>query len=75
MWVAIKVLFGYYLSNFQTGGEIYGTYALLIVIVLWIYYTEAVFIIGAETGKLFDYRLKERIAVRHVKPESRPSIE
>jgi len=75
LWVAMKVLFGYYLSNFQTWGKIYGAYALLIVIAFWIYYTAAVFIIGAEIAKLFDERLKEKIAAKQPKPESLPSIE
>jgi membrane protein len=75
LWVGMKILFGYYLANFQTWGKIYGTYALLIVIAFWIYYTAAVFIIGGEIAKLFDDRLKERIAAKHAKPESLPSIE
>lgn len=74
LWVGMKILFGYYLANFQTWGKIYGAYALLIVIAFWIYYTAAVFIIGAEIAKLFDERLKERIAAKHAKPESLPSI-
>lgn len=63
-WVGMKTLFGYYLANFQTWGKIYGTYALVIVIAFWIYYTAAVFIIGAEIGKLFDERLREKLAQR-----------
>ena len=74
-WVGMKVLFGYYLANFQTWGRIYGAYALVIVIAFWIYYTAAVFIIGAEIGKLFDERLKEKIAAKHAKPQSLPPIE
>lgn len=64
LWVTAKTAFGYYLSHFQTWGKIYGTYALLVVIAFWIYYTAAVFIIGAEIGKLFDERLKERILLK-----------
>jgi membrane protein len=56
LWVAAKTAFGYYISHFQTWGKIYGTYALLVVIAFWIYYTAAVFIIGAEIGKLYDER-------------------
>ncbi|BDQ04303.1 YihY/virulence factor BrkB family protein [Ignavibacterium sp.] len=56
LWVGAKTAFGYYISHFQTWGKIYGTYALLVVIAFWIYYTAAVFIIGAEIGKLFDER-------------------
>ena len=73
-WVGMKVLFGYYLSHFQTWGRIYGAYTLVIVIAFWIYYTAAVFILGAEIGKLFDERLKERIASKHAQPENLPPI-
>lgn len=65
-WVGMKILFGYYLSNFGTWGRIYGAYALLVVIAFWIYYTAAVFIIGAEIGKLFDERLNEKINLKKI---------
>ena len=75
LWVGAKTAFGYYLSNFQTWGKIYGAYALIIVIAFWIYFTAAIFIIGAEIGKLFDERLRERIAAKHAQPEYLPPIE
>lgn len=62
LWVGMKILFGYYLSNFGTWGKIYGAYALVVVIAFWIYYTAAVFIIGGEIGKLFDERLTDRLS-------------
>ena len=60
-WVAAKILFGMYLSNFTTFSRIYGAYALGIVVAFWIYYTAAVFMLGAEIGKLFDERITLRI--------------
>jgi len=60
-WVGAKILFGIYLSNFTTFSRIYGAYALGIVVAFWIYYTAAVFILGAEIGKLFDERVNEKI--------------
>jgi len=63
-WVAAKILFGIYLSKFTTFSRIYGAYALGIVIAFWIYYSAAVFILGAEIAKLFDERLNERIKRR-----------
>lgn len=75
LWNGMKIIFGYYLANYQTWGQIYGAYALVIVIAFWIYYTAAVFIIGAEIGKLFDERLKERIAAIHTAPENLPPLE
>jgi membrane protein len=63
-WVGAKVLFGIYLSNFTTFSRIYGAYALGIVVAFWIYYSAAVFILGAEIGKLFDERLNAKIEKR-----------
>ena len=60
-WVGAKILFGIYLSNFTTFSKIYGAYALGIVVAFWIYYTAAVFILGAEIGKLFDERISLKI--------------
>jgi membrane protein len=71
-WVGAKILFGMYLSNFTTFSRIYGAYALGIVVAFWIYYTAAVFILGAEIGKLFDERLNERIKKRLEITESKP---
>ena len=63
-WVGAKILFGIYLSNFTTFSRIYGAYALGIVVAFWIYYTAAVFILGAEIGKLFDERVTLKIEKR-----------
>lgn len=65
-WVGAKILFGMYLANFTTFSRIYGAYALGIVVAFWIYYTSAVFILGAEIGKLFDERVTEKREMRKV---------
>jgi membrane protein len=60
-WVGAKILFGIYLARFATFNRIYGAYSLGIVVGFWIYYSAAVFILGAEIAKLFDERLEDRI--------------
>lgn len=67
-WVGAKILFGIYLSRFTTFSRIYGAYSLGIVVAFWIYYSAAVFILGAEIGKLFDERLEEKIKSSHKSP-------
>ncbi len=67
LWVGAKVVFGIYLTTFKTFSRIYGAYALAVVVAFWIYYTAAVFIIGAEIGKLFD----ERVTLK--KKEKKPT--
>ncbi len=56
LWEAAKQLFGFYLYNYSAFGKIYGTYALIIVVAFWIYYSSIVFIIGAIIGRLFQDR-------------------
>lgn len=71
-WVGAKILFGIYLSRFTTFSRIYGAYALGIVVAFWIYYSAAVFILGAEIAKLFDERLEERIKRNKKDPDKLP---
>ncbi|UCD18259.1 MAG: YihY/virulence factor BrkB family protein [Candidatus Zixiibacteriota bacterium] len=52
LWEIAKQLFGLYLANVVSLKRIYGTYALLVVIAFWIYYSSVVFIVGAEIGQL-----------------------
>ena len=56
LWEAAKQGFGFYLRHFTTLGRIYGTYALIVVVAFWIYYSSIVFIIGAEIGRLYSER-------------------
>ena len=56
LWETAKQLFGYYLYHFSSFGKIYGTYALVVVVAFWIYFSSVVFIVGAEIGKLFQER-------------------
>lgn len=56
LWEAAKQVFGFYIHHFTTIGRIYGTYALIVVVAFWIYYSSIVFIIGAEIGRLYSER-------------------
>ena len=56
LWEGAKQVFGYYIHHFTTFGRIYGTYALIVVVAFWIYYSSIVFIIGAEIGRLYSER-------------------
>ncbi len=67
LWEIAKQLFGLYISNVVTLNRIYGTYALLVIVGFWIYYTSIVFILGAEIGQLFRERheVEEPVAPGH----------
>ncbi|MCB2201797.1 YihY/virulence factor BrkB family protein [bacterium] len=56
LWEIAKQLFGLYIQHGASIKRVYGTYALLVVVAFWIYYTSIVFIIGAEIGQLASER-------------------
>lgn len=56
LWSLAKILFGFYIVHFFRIKEVYGAYALLVVVAFWVYYTAIVFIIGGEVGQLYRER-------------------
>ncbi len=58
LWELVRNLFGYYISHIANLNRIYGTYALIIVVAFWIYYSSVLFILGAEIGQLYRERIE-----------------
>lgn len=54
-WMAGKA-FAWYLVAFQPYSKLYGTYAVVLVFFLWIYYSSAVFVAGVVVGQLYRER-------------------
>jgi membrane protein len=50
LWEVAKHIFHYYLLNFADISEVYGPFTLLLALILWVYYSCIVFILGAEMG-------------------------
>ena len=53
---AMRLLFSYYMQHASSIGTLYGTYAFLVGVSLWIYYASLAFLIGAEVGWLYKER-------------------
>ena len=53
---AMRLLFTYYMTHVSSIGTLYGTYAYLVGISLWVYYASLAFLIGAEVGWLYKER-------------------
>lgn len=52
----LKLAFGWFVTNVADYRSIYGNLATLVVLILWIYYSAAVFILGGEVGQVFAMR-------------------
>jgi len=52
LWVLSGKLFALYLANFSSIGTIYGPYAFILVLLIWVYYSSLIFVIGAVVGQV-----------------------
>lgn len=58
VWIVSARLFALYLSEFSAIGTLYGTYAFILVLLIWIYYSSVIFIFGGMVGQIYWERLK-----------------
>jgi membrane protein len=57
----LKSVFAWYVANIANYTSAYGTLATAIILVLWIYYTAVVFVLGGEVGQVYElYRIRRR---------------
>jgi membrane protein len=65
---AMRFAFVYYMTHISSIRSLYGTYAFLVGISLWLYYASVAFLIGAEVGWLYKER-HEVVAVPELSPK------
>ena len=56
LWEVARNIFKYYINNMLSGNPLYGAFVLIIAILLWVFYSACLFIVGAEIGQLFRER-------------------
>lgn len=49
-WIGMSRLFGLYVENFAQFNKVYGTFGAVIILLLWLYYTSLVILIGGEVN-------------------------
>ena len=59
LWFSAKELFGVYIEHGVSMRKIYGTYVMLVMVGLWIYYSSLVFMLGAIIGQVYRERRTE----------------
>lgn len=50
IWEVSSHLFAFYLGSLTSYSKIYGAYAFIPVLMIWVYYSSIIFILGAEAG-------------------------
>lgn len=61
LWVLAGKLFALYLTKFSAVDRVYGPYAFILVLLIWVYYSSIVFVVGAIVGQTYweRFRLKQ----------------
>jgi membrane protein len=60
LWEVARSIFGYYVYNFLGTNPFYGAFVLMVAVLLWIFYSSVLLILGAEIGQLFRERRNEK---------------
>ncbi len=70
---AMRLVFVYYMAHISSIRSLYGTYAFLAGISLWLYYASLAFLIGAEVGWLYKERHEPDDKEAHRKSKTNPT--
>jgi len=60
LWEIARNIFKYYLTNILSGNPLYGAFVLILAILLWVFYSACLFIVGAEIGQLYRERQAQK---------------
>ena len=63
LWEVARSIFGYYIRHFLGSSAIYGAFVLIVVVLLWVFYSSCIFIIGAEIGQLYRERRQRKYEI------------
>lgn len=61
LWELAAAVFGWYLAEFHSFSKLYGAYAFLLVLLVWVYYSAFVFVLGGIVGQLYRERREASI--------------
>jgi membrane protein len=77
-WLAFSLLFSLYVANFSSYNETYGSLAGVIILMLYIYYSAVIMLIGAEMNQVIEWHIPggkdegEKVPEEDRKPNVRP---
>ncbi|WP_304769783.1 YihY/virulence factor BrkB family protein, partial [Ileibacterium valens] len=63
-WILASVIFSFYVENFANYSVIYGAIGGFMVLLLWLYLTSTIFILGSELNDILLQRKEKETAVK-----------
>ncbi|GAB5522736.1 MAG: YihY/virulence factor BrkB family protein [Roseivirga sp.] len=68
LWLAASLSFSYYVSNFSSYDKLYGSFAAIITLQLWLYISALVLFLGAELNSEMEHQTKIDTTVGEPRP-------
>lgn len=68
LWLAGSILFSVYINNFGNYDETYGSFASVIILMLWFYITAYVILLGAEINSEMEHQTRKDSTIGEDKP-------
>lgn len=59
LWLIISWVFSFYVSNFGNYGEMYGSISAVVILMLWLFLTSFIILLGAELNSQTEYHAEE----------------
>ncbi len=78
-WLAFSLLFSFYVGNFSSYNETYGSLAGVAILMLYLYYSAVIMLIGAEMNQVIEWHVPggkdegEKVPEEDMKPNIRPT--
>jgi membrane protein len=74
-WLLATLAFGFYVNNFGSYDQVYGTLGAVIVVLTWMWISALIFLVGAEINSLLWERSEKKASGNEPQPEDRTDEE
>ncbi|APG59322.1 YihY/virulence factor BrkB family protein [Christiangramia salexigens] len=68
LWIGGSLLFSWYVNNFGSYGDLYGSFAAVIILLLWFFLTSFVVLLGAEINSEMEHQTRKDTTVGEKQP-------
>lgn len=68
LWIAGSLLFSWYVQNFGSYDEMYGSFAAVIILLMWLFLTSFIVLLGAEINSEMEHQTARDTTVGEKEP-------
>jgi membrane protein len=68
VWLAGSMLFSWYVSNFGSYDDLYGSFAAVAILMLWLFLTAFIVLMGAEINSEMEHQTRHDTTIGQEKP-------